>query len=237
MVWRIHFTAEDLERIQVRPTLGPLAETVKAMSLVRCLQQPRAPYRQWRSEVKGRLTPQMTALAALLPLGGKGVDLAMVIGTAPTLEKGVQALLAAPREQLLAEMEFTDRRNRLPTAAWAIAEANGAGRLQLAEAAVAAYQVLVEPYWGAPEPGRGAAHHRRRVHHHRARRPGGDLARGSQPARVGAEGCGPDHHPPERQLSPARTHAARRRAAACRITEPVSIRPCPGAGRRPVGWP
>ena len=29
MVWRILFTAEDLERIQVRPTLGPLAETVK----------------------------------------------------------------------------------------------------------------------------------------------------------------------------------------------------------------
>ena len=34
MVWRIHFTADDLERIQVKPTLGPLAETVKAMSLL-----------------------------------------------------------------------------------------------------------------------------------------------------------------------------------------------------------
>jgi hypothetical protein len=36
MVWRIHFTADDLERIQVRPTLGPLAETVTAMCLLRC---------------------------------------------------------------------------------------------------------------------------------------------------------------------------------------------------------
>jgi len=147
MVWRIHFTAEDLERIQVRPTLGPLTETVKAMSLLRSPQQPRAPYRQWRSQVKGRLTPQMTALTALLPPGSAGVDLPMVIGTAPTLEQGVRALLAAPREQLLVEMEFIDRRKRLPAAAWAIAEANGEGRLQLAEAAVAAYQVLVEPYW------------------------------------------------------------------------------------------
>jgi hypothetical protein len=34
MAWRIHFTAEDLERIQVSPTLGPLAETVMAIELL-----------------------------------------------------------------------------------------------------------------------------------------------------------------------------------------------------------
>jgi hypothetical protein len=146
MVWRIHFTAEDLERIQVRPTLGPLAETVKAMSLLRC-PLPRALHRQWRSQVKGKLTPQMTALTALIPPGTKGVDLPMLTGTAPTLEQGVQALLAVPREQLLVEMEFIDRRCRLPAAAWAVAETNGDGRLRLAAATTAAHQVLVEPYW------------------------------------------------------------------------------------------
>jgi predicted transcriptional regulator len=147
MVWRIHFTAEDLERIQVRPTLGPLAETTAALSMLRCPQQPRALYRQWRSQVKGRLTPQMAVLTALCPPGSKGVDLPMLTGTAPTLEQGVQALLAVPREQLLVEMQFTDRRHRLPAGAWAVAEANGQGRLELAAATVAAYQVLVEPYW------------------------------------------------------------------------------------------
>jgi DNA-binding transcriptional ArsR family regulator len=147
MVWRIHFTAEDLELIQVRPTLGPLAETVKAMSLLRCQQQPRTPYQQWRGQVKDRLTPQMSALTALIPPGSKGVDLPMLTGTAPTMEQGVQALLAMPREQLLAEMEFTDQQCRLPAAAWAIAETNGEGRVRLAAAAVAAHQVLVEPYW------------------------------------------------------------------------------------------
>ena len=147
MVWRIHFTAEDLERIQVRPTLGPLAETFKAMCLLRCTQQPRAPYRQWRSQVRERLTPQMTPLTALIPPGTKGVDLAMLTGTAPTLEQGVQALLAMPREHLLVEMQFTDREYKLPAAVWAIAETGGPARLQLAAAAVAAHQVLVEPYW------------------------------------------------------------------------------------------
>ena len=147
MVWRIHFTAEDLERIQVRPTLGPLAETVKAMGLLRCTQQPRAPYQQWRGQVKDRLTPQMTALTALIPPGSKGVDLPMLTGIAPTIEQGVRALLAVPREHLLVEMEFTDRMHKLPAAVWAAAEIGGQARLQLAAAAVAAHQVLVEPYW------------------------------------------------------------------------------------------
>jgi predicted transcriptional regulator len=147
MVWRIHFTDEDLERIQVRPSLGPLGETVKAMGLLRCPQQPRAPYRQWRGQVKGRLTPQMAAFTAMVPPGSKGVDLSMLTGTAATLEQGVQALLAVPREQLLVEMEFTDRDHELPAAVWAAAETGSQARLQLAAAAMAAHQVLVEPYW------------------------------------------------------------------------------------------
>lgn len=147
MVWRIRFTAEDLERIQVRPTLGPLAETVKAMCLLRRTQQPRAPYRQWRGQVKDRLTPQMTALTALIPPGSKGVDLPMLTGTAPTMEQGIKALLAVPREHLLVEMEHTDRAGKLPAATWAVAEPGSQARLQLAAAAAAAHQVLVEPYW------------------------------------------------------------------------------------------
>src|SRR5215472_10005229 len=147
MVWRIHFTAEDLERIQVRPTLGPLAETVKAMCLLRCTQQARVPYRPWRDQVKDRLTPQMTPLTALFPLGYPGVDLPMLTGAAPTMKQGVQALLTVPREHLLVEMEYVDRMHKLPAAAWAVAETGGQARLQLAAAAVAAHQVLVEPYW------------------------------------------------------------------------------------------
>jgi Helix-turn-helix domain len=146
MVWRIHLTADDLERIQVRPTLGPLGETVKAMGLLRCPQQPRASYRQWRGQVKDRLTPQMAAFTAMIPAGTKGVDLSMLTGPAATLEQGIQALLTVPREHLLTEMEFADRECKLPAAVWAAAEP-GHARLQLAAAAVAAHQVLVEPYW------------------------------------------------------------------------------------------
>ena len=41
MVWRIHFSEADLARVQVSPTLGPLAETVLALALLRCWRKPR----------------------------------------------------------------------------------------------------------------------------------------------------------------------------------------------------
>jgi DNA-binding transcriptional ArsR family regulator len=146
MVWRIHFTADDLARIQVSPTLGPLAETVMALWMLRCPSQPPAQFGEWRAQVKGRLTAQMAPLTALIPLGS-GVDLCMLTGAAPTIEKGLQALLAMPREHVLAEMEYTDRTHRLPAAAWAVAEADGPARRGLAAAARIAHRALVEPYW------------------------------------------------------------------------------------------
>jgi predicted transcriptional regulator len=147
MAWRIHFTAEDLERIQVSPTLGPLAETVLALGLLRCGRQRPALLGPWRGQVKGKLTPRMAPLTALMPLGSKGVDLCMLTGAAPTIEQGVQALMAIPAEHVLAEMEYTDRMYKLPAAAWAVAEADGPARRQLATATRAAYQALIEPYW------------------------------------------------------------------------------------------
>jgi DNA-binding transcriptional ArsR family regulator len=145
MVWRIHFTVEDLARIQVSPTLGPLSETVMALSLLRCPMQSRTVLEPWRAQVRGKITPQMRALTALMPAGTKGVDLCTLTGEAATIEQGVQALLAVPREQLLVEMEFTNQYGRLPEEAWAMAEIGA--RDELADAAQATYRALVQPYW------------------------------------------------------------------------------------------
>ena len=143
MVWRIHFSEDDLARIQVSPTMGPLAETVLAAALLRGPQQPRNLLSEWRGQV--RVTPRMRPLTALLPPGCRGVDLATLTGVNATIEQGLQALLDLPREHLLVEMEYTDRRNRLPPLAWAMAEAGA--RPELAEAAEAAYQELIQPFW------------------------------------------------------------------------------------------
>lgn len=145
MVWRIHFGPDDLARLQVSPTLGPLAETVMAVALLRCPDQPRALLGTWRDQVQGRITPRIRPLAALIPPGCPGVDLCTLTGEAATIEQGLRALLEAPREHLLLEMEYTDRHIRLPAAAWALAEAGA--RADLADAAEAAYQALVQPFW------------------------------------------------------------------------------------------
>jgi DNA-binding transcriptional ArsR family regulator len=143
MVWRIHFSEDDLARIQVSPTMGPLAETVLAAALLRCPQQPRTLVSGWRGQV--RLMPRMRPLTALLPPGCHGVDLPTLTGENATIEQGLQALLDVPREHLLVEMEYTDQRHRLSALAWAMAEAGG--RPELAEAAEAAYHELVQPFW------------------------------------------------------------------------------------------
>ena len=57
MVWRIHFSQADLARIQVSPTLGPLAETVLAVGMLRSTQQPRTLLSEWRRQVS--VTPRM----------------------------------------------------------------------------------------------------------------------------------------------------------------------------------
>jgi DNA-binding transcriptional ArsR family regulator len=143
MVWRIHFSADDLARIQVSPTMGPLSETVMAVAMLRCPRQPRTLLSQWRGQV--RVTPQMRPLTALIPSGCHGVDLPTLTGEAGTIEEGIQALLDVPREHLMVEMEYTDQRYRLPPLAWAMAEPGG--RPELAEATQAAYRELVQPYW------------------------------------------------------------------------------------------
>jgi hypothetical protein len=145
MAWRIHFTEDDMARIQVSPTLGPMAETVMAVSLLKRPQPLQAQFRDWRGQVWDKLTPQMRPLTALIPTGCYGVDLVTLTGEVPTIEAGVQALHRIPREHMLVEMEHADRRNRLPAAAWPLAEAEA--RQELAEAVQAAYQVLVHPYW------------------------------------------------------------------------------------------
>jgi DNA-binding transcriptional ArsR family regulator len=143
MVWRIHFSEADLGRVQVSPTLGPLAETVLALALLRCSRQPRTMLSEWRGQV--RVTPRMRPLTALIPPDCNGVDLPTLVGETATIEQGVQALLDVPREHLLVEMEWIDRRHRLPPLAWAMAEAGG--RPELAEATQVAYQELIQPFW------------------------------------------------------------------------------------------
>lgn len=147
MSWRMHFTAEDLARTRVTATLGPLAETMFGMSLLRCTTQRPVGFNDWRKQARASLSVEMKPLSALLPQGTWGVDLWTLTGEAPTIAAGIDALLTAPRDRVAAEMEFFSKFARLPPSAWSVVNENGSGRVELANAAYAAFQVLVESHW------------------------------------------------------------------------------------------
>ena len=147
MAWHVHFTADDLARTRMGAALGPLAETMFALSLLRGADQVPHGLGDWRYSVRGRLTPKMRPLAAMAPKGRFGVDLWTLVGEAPTIEQGIRALESMRTADVEAELEFYAGDCSLPDAAWAIAETGGPGRRALIEAAYATYQALLEPYW------------------------------------------------------------------------------------------
>ena len=146
-VWRIHFNAEDLLRTRIAPTLGPLAETMFGLHLFRSRQPCAHAFGPWRKTVRGRMTAQMRPLAALAPAGTMGVDLWSLTGEAPTIEEGIDALLAMRPEHVRTELEFFTSNRHLPGWAWTLAEHGDRGRRELADAALASYQALLKPHW------------------------------------------------------------------------------------------
>jgi DNA-binding transcriptional ArsR family regulator len=149
MPWRVHFNADDLDRIEVVDTLGPLAETFLALSLLRWPEaRPRGLLSEWPQWVAPRMTPRIRPLVPLLPPGGRGVDLFTVVGHASTIDQGIGTLMTVPDEVLGDEIDYFDRNwQRLPSVAWASADRHGPGRIALVDAAVAAYGALIAPYW------------------------------------------------------------------------------------------
>jgi hypothetical protein len=144
MGWRIHFTAADLARTRVSATLGPLAETICGLLILRT-SLPGTPSAPWRGHVRGKIRRQFGPLLALLPKGSLGTDLWTLTGEAATIEEGLDRLLALPPAHLRGELDLLSRRHHVPQLAW---QAVGrAGRLALAGAAQAAFRTLVEPHW------------------------------------------------------------------------------------------
>ncbi|WP_117208520.1 ArsR/SmtB family transcription factor [Allorhizocola rhizosphaerae] len=147
MAWRIHFTADDLARTRVAPTLGPLAETLLGFSLLRARDKPPVALAGWQADARQRLSPAMRPLAALIRGRRFGVDLWTLTGAAPTIEQGLRALIAIRPEDARAELEFFAAESPLPTDAWRIADRADLGRRLLANSAHATYSALLEPYW------------------------------------------------------------------------------------------
>jgi hypothetical protein len=128
-VLRIHFTATDLARTRVAPTLGPLAETLLATRLLQ--YDDSDPFHGWRQQAR-RHTPLHTSLLGWL-YGGNGYlpDLFTIVGRVDGLDKGLDALLAAPASLLRGELDILADQRPLPSAAQALAAGDRAARIEL----------------------------------------------------------------------------------------------------------
>ncbi len=147
MVWRIHFTTEDMLRTRIAPTLGPLAETIFGLRLLCCAKSNPPGLAPWQNQARGRLNPRMRPLAALGPHGALGVDLWTLTGEAATIEAGLEALVAMRPEHVRTELEILNGDTALPAWAWQLTDHDPSARRLLADSAKATYHALLEPVW------------------------------------------------------------------------------------------
>lgn len=148
MTWRIHFTAQDLARVRIGDTLGPLAETMFGLSQLGDPARRPAGLTRWRQRARALVTPEARPLTSLITtVDTVRVDLWTLTGKQTTIEDGIDALLGMPEEHVLGELEYFTRYNRLPESAWRVADPEGGAREQLASAAHTSYRALIEPYW------------------------------------------------------------------------------------------
>ncbi len=97
---RLHFTAQDLARTRLSPTLGPVAETVLALGLLS--HADNALHTRWRSRLNKHLR-QRSALTGLLLGQPRGIrspdDLLCLVDTGPESDDGALRALGLSRRQ------------------------------------------------------------------------------------------------------------------------------------------
>ncbi|GAB2593557.1 winged helix-turn-helix domain-containing protein [Streptomyces capparidis] len=120
MVYRIHFTAEDLARTRVARSPWPLWELALA---VRGLQSRDNPARMghWRREVLGDLPPQARALFELIPPNGEAPRF-LTPAVPGSVAEVVEQVRSTPARRVRAELAELAAKGRLPSWAHRLAD-------------------------------------------------------------------------------------------------------------------
>jgi DNA-binding transcriptional ArsR family regulator len=145
-VLRIHFTAQDLARTRVAPTLGPLAETLFATRLLH-RDEPDL-FHGWRQQARRHTAPHPSLLDALYGGNGYLLDLFTIVGRVGCLDEGLDALLAAPAWLLRGELNAVSAHQPLPAAVRALADGDRAARIELAASIRQVHDGAIGPVWG-----------------------------------------------------------------------------------------
>ena len=154
-MYEIHFTAADIARTRIVPSYGPYAEAMFGLSVMASGSRSAAAFEGWRQRLVGVPHRWTRPLAALMGRREPMLDLFTLIGPVGSAEQGTEALLAAPRRHLEAEIRAAalwaaarghEPQHRLPAWAFQLASDREARR-SLAAALRACCAATIDPYW------------------------------------------------------------------------------------------
>jgi hypothetical protein len=152
-VRRVHFTHEDLVRVRVVPTYGPLVEAMFGLRALRVGKLGAVP-ELWRRRVM-RSEPHWAAPLSEVMGPELALDIFTLVGRTSTAEEGLESVVAMTRQRLRTEIEASvdwRERRRLDAKPWPTAWVNvlaadaAPGRV-LAPLIDACHRAVVAPYW------------------------------------------------------------------------------------------
>lgn len=143
---RIHFTAADIARIRLLPTLGPMAETLFSLQTLRG-RSNQALFGGWRQHVRGAMQPRFGLLGAVSPTRKPHLDLTTLSGTGRNLAQSGEGLLARSRHAVRLELDhYANYHGQLPGALQPLADDLEARR-DLITTLNAYHQAAIGPRW------------------------------------------------------------------------------------------
>ncbi len=104
-------------------------------------------YGSWRQGLAGRLGPELRPLASIHPIGRPGLDIVSIVGTADSIDEGVDGLLSASRKHVRAEIDWLLWYHPTVEWPWTQLDSEAELRQQLGAAIAAFHAEAVEPYW------------------------------------------------------------------------------------------
>lgn len=143
---RIHFTAADLARVRVAPTLGPMAETLFSLTALRGrVEEPL--FGAWRRRVRGALDPRFAVLAAIAPARLPSFDMVFLAGPGRDLAESAETFLTSPRQAVRVELDFyAGHHGRVPAALGGLIDSLAARREVLSRVETY-HHGAVGPHW------------------------------------------------------------------------------------------
>jgi DNA-binding transcriptional ArsR family regulator len=147
-VLRIHFTAADLVRIQVRADPHPLWEVLLSLHLLQT-SQGTLMFDEWRRSARGALKPDVHILATLARPRGYSPDFLTPPVDSADLETGLEALLSTERRKLRDDIAQLASETAVPTWVASIADGEASSMRELANNIRRYHNAVLRPHWNA----------------------------------------------------------------------------------------